>query len=136
MSRDRTTAREHRPPTEDAERRDDPSTLLNALIGAAVAVVTAPLLPFAAVFGGAVAGYLQRGDLGAGAKVGALSGAVAAVPVFLLAWLIVSFLFLGVDPLFALSTLFAGAILLATVASLVGAGALGGAAGAYLRREL
>jgi len=136
MSRDRTTARDHRPPAADAERRGDSNTLLNALIGAAVAVVTAPLLPFAAVFGGAVAGYLQRSDLAEGATVGALSGAIAAVPVFVLAWLVVGFLFLGFDPVFALSTVFAGAIFLAVVAYLVGAGALGGAAGAYLRREL
>ena len=54
-------------------------TLLNAVIGAAVTVVlsftgVSPLL------GGGVAGYLQRGTRGDGARVGALAGAIALVP--------------------------------------------------------
>jgi hypothetical protein len=118
----------------------EPNTLLNALIGAVVTVVTAPTLPVAAVFGGAVAGYLQRGDAAAGAKVGALSGAVAAIPVVPLVWLVLAFLGFGVgfglDPIFGLTTvvLLFGVVLL--VGYLVGAGAVGGALGAYLRREL
>jgi hypothetical protein len=119
----------------------EPNTLLNALVGAVVTIVTAPTLPVAAVFGGAAAGYLQRGDVTAGAKVGALSGAIAAVPVVPLVWLVLAFLGfgfvgLGADPIFGLTTvvlLFGVAVL---VVYLVGAGALGGALGAYLRQEL
>ncbi|MFB6136049.1 MAG: DUF5518 domain-containing protein [Halobacteriaceae archaeon] len=122
-------------PSTDA-RSSRPNTLLNALVGAVVTVVTAPLLPVAAVFGGAVAGYLQRGDLAAGVTVGALSGLFAAVPAFLLTWLVVGVVFLGVDTLFAFTSLFAFVVFFAVAAYLVVAGALGGAVGAYLRREL
>lgn len=117
------------------ERSAEPNTLLNVLVGAAVTVVTAPLLPFAAIVGGGVAGYLQRGDLREGATVGALSGAVASVPAFLLVWVVVGVLFLGLDGLFALTTVIALVLLAVVVGYLVGAGALGGALGAYLRGE-
>lgn len=128
-----------RPRDRPARPRDRPApsnTLLNVLVGAIVTVVTAPLLPFAAIVGGGVAGYLQRGDVREGATVGALSGAVAAVPAFLLVWVVVGMFLLGFDALFALASLFAVVVFAVVVAYLVGAGALGGALGAYLRREL
>lgn len=127
-----------RPTAVPAETRPDgePNTVANTLIGAVVTVVTAPLLPFAAIVGGGVAGYLQRGDLREGARVGALSGAVASIPAFLLVWFVVGVLLLGADLFFALSTVFALGLFVAVVGYLVGAGALGGAIGAYLRREL
>jgi hypothetical protein len=50
--------------------------LTNALIGAVVTVVL-PFVPFSPLLGGAVAGYLQERD---GFRVGAPSGAIAAVP--------------------------------------------------------
>lgn len=115
---------------------DEPNTLVNSLVGAVVTIVTAPLLPLAAVAGGGVAGYLQRGDVREGAKAGALSGAIAAVPAFLLVWFVVGFLLLGADPFFAFSALFAIALFVVVVGYLVGAGALGGALGAHLRGEL
>lgn len=136
MSSERTTRTESRPPFADERPSDEPSTLLNALIGAVVTVVTAPLLPFAAIFGGGVSGYLQRSSVENGAKVGALAGAMAALPAFLLVWLVVGFLLLGADPFFALTSLFALVVFVAVVGYLVVAGALGGALGAYLRREL
>jgi|APHM01.1.fsa_nt_gi hypothetical protein len=58
-------------------------TWMNALIGAAVTVVTS-FTGVSPVIGGAVAGYLNRVD---GATVGALSGALAAVPLVLLVFL-------------------------------------------------
>lgn len=130
------TTAENRPPTADQRPPEDPNTLLNAVVGAAATVLTAPLLPFAAIFGGGVAGYLQQSDLGEGAKVGALSGGIAALPAFLLVWFVVGFFLLGLDPFFGLLTAFALVVFLAVVGYLVGAGALGGALGAYLRREL
>ena len=138
MDRETTTTRTETRPLRTDERPPDkePNTLLNALIGALVTVITAPLLPVAAIFGGAAAGYLQRGDLAEGAKVGAISGALAAIPAFLLAWLLVGVLLIGFDPIFALTTVFAAIVFVAVVGYLVGAGALGGALGAYLRREL
>lgn len=118
-----------------ASAGSDRSTLLNALIGAVVTVITAPLLPVAAVFGGAAAGYLQRADLAGGAKVGALSGAIASVPAIFVVWLGVGLFLLGMDPL-GFTTVFAILIFVLVAGYLVGAGALGGAIGAYLRREL
>ncbi|QDX40633.1 DUF5518 domain-containing protein [Salarchaeum sp. JOR-1] len=58
------------------------NTLINALIGAAVTVVlsftgVSPLL------GGAAAGYLQANGPGDGARVGAISGIVASLPLIL-----------------------------------------------------
>ncbi|MFB6135398.1 MAG: DUF5518 domain-containing protein [Halobacteriaceae archaeon] len=115
---------------------DEPNALLNALVGAAVTVVTAPLLPLAAVVGGGVAGYLQRGTPWDGAKVGALSGAIASLPALLVVWFVVGIFFLGVDPLFGLTSLLAAVFFVVVVGYLVGAGALGGALGAYVREEL
>lgn len=54
-------------------------TLGNALVGAVVSVVLF-LVPLSPALGGAVAGYLGRGDAVEGATVGSLSGAIAAVP--------------------------------------------------------
>ncbi|NEU55212.1 DUF5518 domain-containing protein [Halorussus sp. MSC15.2] len=138
MEEERTTVRStnYSPGDEKRPRNDDPNTLLNALVGAVVTVVGAPVLPFSAVVGGGVAGYLQRGDLGEGATVGAVAGALAAIPAFLFAWVVVGVFLLGADPFFALSGLFAGFLFVVVVGYLVGAGALGGALGAYLRREL
>lgn len=67
------------------------STLVNAIIGAAVTVVFA-FLPFSPVLGGTVAGYLQRGDYREGGKVGAISGILATVPIALFVTFVAAFL--------------------------------------------
>lgn len=111
-------------------------TLKNAGIGAAVSIVLFFLL-LSPVLGGAVAGYLQRGDGAEGARVGALSGLIAAVPGTLLAVLVVS-VFTVAPPggggmgFFAVVVL--GSLL---VVGLYGAalGAVGGLVGAYVARE-
>lgn len=54
---------------------------VNALIGAVVMIVLS-WIPFATVLGGGVAGYLHRGTRMEGARVGAVSGLIAAIPVF------------------------------------------------------
>jgi hypothetical protein len=115
---------------------DDPNTLMNAIVGAVVTVVTAPALPFAAIAGGGVAGYLQGTDLREGAKVGAISGAIATLPAFFFAWFVAAFLLLGADPVLALTSVFGSLLFVVVAGYLVGAGALGGALGAYLHREL
>lgn len=122
--------------TAERQSADEPNTVLNAVVGAVVTIVTAPLLPLAAVFGGAVAGYLQRGDLSSGATVGALAGAIAAIPAFLIAWFAIGILLISADPFAALTSAFAFVLFFVVVGYLVGAGALGGALGAYLRSEL
>lgn len=113
---------------------DSPNTILNAGIGALTTLLTAPILPFAAIVGGGVSGYLQRGDLREGATVGGLAGGLAGIPIALLIWFVVGVGLLGYAP--PPLSVFALAVFLVTVAYLVGAGALGGAIGAYLRREL
>lgn len=113
---------------------DESSTLVNAVIGAVVTLLTSPLLPFAAIVGGGVAGYLQRGAVKEGATVGAISGALASIPVGIVVWFLVGVVLLGAAP--APISIFAVGLFAAVFGYLVGAGALGGALGAYLRREL
>lgn len=113
---------------------DSPNALMNAGIGALITLLTAPILPFAAIVGGGVSGYLQRRDLREGATVGGLAGGLASIPIAILIWFIVGVGLLGYAP--PPLSVFALAVFLVTVAYLVGAGALGGAIGAYLRREL
>jgi len=52
-------------------------TLANALLGAVVTVVVSPFVPFAPIFGGLLAGYLQGGDREDGLWIGTVSGAIA-----------------------------------------------------------
>lgn len=67
---------------------------VNALIGA-VATVVLTFTLLSPLIGGGVAGYLQRGDEHDGAKVGAASGLLAAIPVFFLVVFIFGFLTVG-----------------------------------------
>jgi hypothetical protein len=60
------------------ERRQG-DTLLNAVIGAAAGFVLS-FTGVGVILGGGVAGYLQNEGKGAGAKVGALSGALGVLP--------------------------------------------------------
>lgn len=139
MRRETTTRMADDPATTPAERRrasEETSTAVNALVGAAVTVLAAPLLPLSAVAGGGVAGYLQRGDPAAGARVGVLSGLIASIPAFLLFWFVLGLLTLGPDPVFALASVVAVVAFVAVVGYLVVAGAVGGALGAYVRDEL
>ena len=111
----------------------DGDTLLNAVIGAAVTLVTS-FLPFSPVIGGAVAGYLQREDTRAGAKVGALSGLLyaAAAGLFVVPFLL--FVFLGAElPGTGLALVVGIAGLLAVISA--GLGALGGVIGVYVLDE-
>ncbi|MFB6296765.1 MAG: DUF5518 domain-containing protein [Halobacteriales archaeon] len=123
-------------PTDTGVDSEDSNTLLNALVGAVVTLVTAPLLPFAAIVGGGVAGYLERGTVEEGAVIGAVSGAIAAIPSFFVVWAFLAFLALGGFELLGFASLFGVVVFLGVVGYFVVAGAAGGAAGAYLRAEL
>jgi ABC-type spermidine/putrescine transport system permease subunit II len=110
--------------------------LVNALIGAVVTVVTS-VVPLSPVLGGAVAGYLQRGDNEEGATVGALSGVLVTVPLAVIGTLLVALFTIApqgggglglVVGVFLLSVLVVG--LYAVSLSVVG-----GVIGAYLARE-
>jgi hypothetical protein len=125
------------------EAEQPPSTLVNALLGAVVGVVFG-FIPFSTVLGGGVAGYLQGRDRRAGLRVGAIAGALMAIP-----FVLVVVLGLGVFTVVTVSSgapgpstgISIGAIVLVLgvvlVASLytIGGAALGGYLGAYLKED-
>lgn len=109
-------------------------TLLNALLGALVTVVLAPT-GFSPILGGALAGYLQRNGPGDGARVGAVSGLVASLPV-----LLVFILFAGALPFFplriaAVSFVFVLLFAVFVVGYTVALSAVGGYLGGYVEAE-
>lgn len=114
-------------------------TLLNAVIGAVVTVLTS-FVPVSPVIGGAVAGYLQRRD---GPTVGAVSGVLAAIPLLGVFGLLLTFLgvlvgfgapgdFLAFGALGLAGLLVAFVVLVAISGAL---GALGGLLGVYIYEE-
>ena len=114
-------------------------TLINAVIGAVVTVVLS-FTGFSPILGGGVAGYLQRGDRAGGIRVGALSGAIAALPFLLLFFVFGGFLFtgsmmgggMGVPGGFVILLLFGFVFALFWT---VGISALGGYLGVYVATE-
>jgi hypothetical protein len=112
---------------------------VNALIGA-VATVVLSFVPVSPVLGGGIAGYLQGGTRTAGAKVGAVSGIIAALPVLGVVTLVFGGIGLGalVDGSALGFLLFAGVFLFAFLVTAVvagGMGALGGYLGIVLRER-
>ncbi|MFC7070195.1 DUF5518 domain-containing protein [Halobaculum lipolyticum] len=112
-------------------------TLKHAVVGAVVSLVTF-FLPFSPVIGGGVAGYLHGPDRTEGAKVGGLSGLLAAVPGAVLGTLIASiFVIAGPGQRSGLLVAFALFLVILLVGALYGGalGAVGGYVGAYLNEE-
>lgn len=119
-------------------------TTFHALVGAVVTVVLS-FVPFSPVLGGGVAAYLNDADGGEGLRIGALSGVIASIPLFLVGVLVVVALSVfaivgpGHGPGAALGI--AGLLLVLVVGGLfallyaVGLSALGGYLGAYLVEE-
>lgn len=118
-------------------------TLANALIGAVVTVLTSTVVvPVAPIVGGAVSGYLEGGSRNDGARVGALSGLIALLPLVFFLALIGNFVLavlvgtdapfpgLGGAGLLALGLLSVGAAVYVVVF-----GALGGWLGNYLKHD-
>lgn len=113
-------------------RPDDPRSSYgaHAVLGALASVVFS-FLPFSPAFGGALAGYLERGDSDRTTSVGALSGLLAVVPVLVLLLAVLGGLFTGMRSIgrgelaavTSLVLLFA-AVFAALISS--GLGALGG----------
>jgi len=116
----------------------DGDTLLNAVIGALVTVVLS-FTGFSPLLGGGVAGYLQRGDRSEGARVGALSGAIATVPFVLLLMFVVGIfgLFLAGGGLTeaGLGLAFGVVVFVFALAWNVALGAIGGYLGVYVLAE-
>ena len=121
---------------------EEGATLVNAVIGAVVSVVGSVAIPVAALFGGAVAGYLQGGPRSEGVRVGFISGLIATIPGALLGLLVFgifgSFL-LGLGPgtdgigLFSVTFLLVFLVTIATV--FVGLSTLGGWVGNYIKYD-
>lgn len=108
-------------------------TLFNALAGAAVTVF-ASFIPFSPVFGGGLAAYLQEGDKASSIRIGAISGAFAAVPFVLFALFVVA----GLGFVAPAAGLFGLVILFVFVVAglyTVGLSTLGGFLGWYVREE-
>lgn len=129
----------------DRPAGDGPGTLANALLGGLAAVVLSGL-PGSPVLGGLLAGYLEAGaeprgvdggtgasggdgTLAGGARVGALAGLFALVPV--VAGIGVALAAPVTLPLSPVALL--GVALLGGLAYVVGGSALGGALGSHLR---
>lgn len=111
---------------------DDSSspTWVNALIGAVVTVVFSFTI-VSPVLGGAVAGYLDRTG---GAKVGAIAGVLAILPLFLLLVPVFGLVgFVGLPG--ALVFVFVPIVVLVIAMYTVALSALGGFLGEYLYRE-
>jgi len=121
-------------------------TIINAVIGAVVTVVLS-FTGFSPILGGMVAGYLQKGERAGGIRVGALSGAIAALPFLLLFLLFFVFggFFLtgpmvsdGMGTSMAVPGRFVFVLLFGFVFALiwsVGLSALGGYLGVYIATE-
>ncbi|MEF8788608.1 MAG: DUF5518 domain-containing protein [Haloarculaceae archaeon] len=112
--------------------------LRNAAVGAVVTVVLS-FTGFSALLGGGIAGYLQGEPPKRGARVGALSGAIAVLPVVLV--LVLGFVLVLGQPA-ALGV--PGGVELAVIlfvmfpllfAVIIGLSAVGGYLGGYLRTE-
>jgi hypothetical protein len=118
-------------------------TLVNAALGAVASIVLTPLVPFAPVAGGTLAGYLQGGDRNDGLTVGALAGALALLPLLMLAVFLTNvFLFFldgtGPGPFGLLSGLGFAVLVVGVVFAAVytvGLSALGGWLGNYLKYD-
>lgn len=122
------------PETDTAGEDGSSGFLLNAVFGAAITAVATPFVPFAPLLGGALSGYLDAGSTESGAKIGAVSGAIALVPLLIVVPLLLFVLFL--DPVFAAGVLLVvGIVAVFLVAYTIGLGALGGILGVYIKEE-
>lgn len=130
--------------TNASESNSKPSFALNAIIGGVVGIIVS-FVPLSPLFGGGLAGYLQRGTRHDGLKVGAAAGLIMLFPFVLIGFFLMTLLgigglsasfggHMGATPIaFALVGLFV--VFLSGVYT-VGLSALGGYLGVYVRDEV
>lgn len=122
----------------NSRQSSDRGIWVNALVGAVISIALS-FIPFSPMVGGAVAGYLEGGDRNRGLRVGGYSGAIAAIPLVLLAGAVIVLGTFGVivAPREAirilLGILLLGALVVAVIgAYTIGLGAIGGYVGVIL----
>jgi hypothetical protein len=125
---------------ETSRQTSDNGTLLNAVIGAVATAVLSGFVPFAPLFGGGIAGYLEGGTRNDGLKVGAISGGIALVFAMLLfgVFFLFGFGLVALDAPAALPAVGILFLLFALVIGLiyiVGLSAAGGWIGNYVKYE-
>lgn len=117
----------------------DRSQAVNALIGAVVTIVFT-FIPFSSVLGGAIAGYLEGGELGDGVRVGAFSGLIATVPMIIVFFFIGSIFSFGLmgtggPRMLAMGGAFVLIGFLFAAIYIIGLSAVGGAVGAAIKDD-
>lgn len=105
------------------------STWIHAIIGGVITIVLS-FTAFSPILGGGVAGYLQNESPKRGAKIGALSGLIAVIPLVFI--VLFGLLFVMSIPRVFLLVLLGIPIVALWV---VGLSAVGGYLGAYLQNE-
>lgn len=122
--------------TESSATDDFSNPLLNGVIGGVVGVVIS-FVPFSTLVGGAVAGYLQGGDVDEGIRVGAIAGLVMFVPLLLFGLFATTFMGLGFG-MMGPAIPFGGMVLFGVLIGgfyTVGLGIVGGYLGVYIKQE-
>lgn len=125
-------------PDEPVDTEHAPNTLLNALIGGIAGIVLS-FIPFSTVLGGGIAGYLEGGDSAAGAKVGAIAGLVAFVPLVFILGIVLVFVPVvsGPSPGVQLALWVSILVIVLLVALYtIGLGIVGGILGVYVKEDV
>lgn len=123
--------------SESEPATDGRSKDVNGLIGGLLSLFLLSIVPFAPLFGGVVAGYLEGRDVGEGAVAGAYAGALAAVVTLFglsVPNAVVAGFFSGSG--FRATGGFVELVIFVGLFYLVGLAAAGGAAGAFLNDEI
>ncbi|MCU4752542.1 DUF5518 domain-containing protein [Halobacteria archaeon AArc-curdl1] len=114
-------------------------TWINAVVGAVITIGLS-FTGFSPLLGGGVAGYLQAEPPASGAKIGAISGVIAAIPLFLI--IVLGFVLFAAVPAGSGGVPGGVELLVIFVVMLpmmllwfVGLSAVGGYVGAYLHAE-
>lgn len=119
-----------------AAEDDGAGTLVHAVIGAVAGTVLS-FVPLSPLLGGAVAGYLEGGELTNGLKVGGIAGVIMLIPFVFIGMFVLMFL-LGFGPGSSAVAFGTIAIVVFVVSAFytVGLSIAGGYLGIYIKTEL